>query len=138
MSPVLCRVGHEKPACLISLGLKLNFLSPKLAQQVHASRRTCGRVLKALKFKPYRVTVVQQLRKPNQGHRVNFCQWLLNMIAEGLLEPLMFMTDEEWFHLSGYVNSQNSRYWATENPHQLQEHPLHQRFSTFFLLAAHF
>jgi hypothetical protein len=24
------RVGHEKPACLISLGLKLNFLSPKL------------------------------------------------------------------------------------------------------------
>jgi hypothetical protein len=30
---------------------------------------------------------------------------------------MFFMNDEAWFHLSGYVNSQNSRYWGTENPH---------------------
>lgn len=24
-----------------------------------------------------------------------------------------FFTDEEWFHLSGYVNNQNSRVWTT-------------------------
>jgi hypothetical protein len=39
----------------------------------------------------------------------------------------IFMTDEAWFHLSGYVNSENSRYWATENPHELHEQPLHDR-----------
>jgi hypothetical protein len=31
-----------------------------------------------------------------------------------------FMTDA-WFHLTGYVNSRNSQYWATENPHIINE-----------------
>jgi hypothetical protein len=38
---------------------------------------------------------------------------------------LFFMSDDGWFHLSGYVNSQNSRYWSNENPHQFVETPLH-------------
>jgi hypothetical protein len=38
---------------------------------------------------------------------------------------LFFLSDEVWFHLSAYVNSQNSRYWSTENPHQFVETPLH-------------
>jgi hypothetical protein len=40
---------------------------------------------------------------------------------------MFFMTDDALFHLSGYVNSQNSRYWATENPHGLHEQPLHDQ-----------
>jgi hypothetical protein len=32
--------------------------------------------------------------------------------------------DEAWFHLSGYVNSQNSRIWSAENPHAFYERPL--------------
>ncbi|PSN33709.1 hypothetical protein C0J52_26546 [Blattella germanica] len=35
------------------------------------------------------------------------------------------MSDEAWFHLNGYVNSQNSCYWDTENPHLVHEGPLH-------------
>ena len=31
----------------------------------------------------------------------------------------------KWFHLSGYVNSQNSRIWASENPNVIHEEPLH-------------
>jgi hypothetical protein len=42
-----------------------------------------------------------------------------------LTHLVSFMPDEAWFHLSGYVNSQNSRYWATESPHELHEQPLH-------------
>jgi hypothetical protein len=34
------------------------------------------------------------------------------------------MSDEAWFHLSGHVNSQNTRYWAAENPHLVHEQPL--------------
>ena len=30
-----------------------------------------------------------------------------------------------WFHLSGYVNSQNSRIWASENPNAIHEEPPH-------------
>jgi len=36
-------------------------------------------------------------------------------------------TDEAWFHLSGYVNSQNTRIWAAENPHTVHEGPLHSQ-----------
>jgi len=30
-----------------------------------------------------------------------------------------------WFHLSGYINSQNSRIWASDNPNAIHEEPLH-------------
>ncbi|KAJ4449805.1 hypothetical protein ANN_01211 [Periplaneta americana] len=38
---------------------------------------------------------------------------------------IIWFTDEAWFHLSGYVNSQNSRHWAIENPHVIHEAPMH-------------
>lgn len=100
----------------------------RLSQQVGVSRTTCRRVLKSLKLKPYRITVVQQLKEPDKGKRVTFCRWLLNQVADGGLDPFMFiMSDEAWFHLSGYVNGQNSRYWASENPHLIHEVPLHDQ-----------
>ncbi len=36
-----------------------------------------------------------------------------------------FFSDEVWFHLSGYVNSQNYRVWSTNNPHVFEETSLH-------------
>jgi hypothetical protein len=36
-------------------------------------------------------------------------------------------TDEALFHLSGYVNSQNSRFWSSKNPHLFHEVPLHSQ-----------
>jgi hypothetical protein len=38
-----------------------------------------------------------------------------------------FFSDEAWFHLSGYVNSQNSRFWSSENLHLFHEVPLHSQ-----------
>ena len=38
-----------------------------------------------------------------------------------------FFTDEAWFHLLGYVNSQNSRLWSFYNSHSLHETPLHDK-----------
>ena len=35
------------------------------------------------------------------------------------------MAKGAWFHLSGYVNSQNSRIWASENTNAIREEPLH-------------
>ena len=58
--------------------------------------------------------------------RLQYCRWLLSIVEEGRLDPLLyFMSDEVWFHLSGYVNSQNTRYWSSENPHVIHKTPLH-------------
>ena len=48
------------------------------------------------------------------------------MNGENILNDTFF-TDEAWFHLSGYANTQNSRTWATENPHETFEKPLHDQ-----------
>jgi len=54
--------------------------------------------------------------------------WLLNSICAGLLDPFQYiMSDEAWFHLSGHVISQNTRYWAAENSHLMHEQPLQDK-----------
>ena len=48
------------------------------------------------------------------------------MVEERRLDPLLhLMSNEGWFHLSGYANSQNTRYWSSENSHVIHETPLH-------------
>jgi len=42
----------------------------------------------------------------------------------GILDNTWF-SDEAWFHLSDYVDSQNSRIWASESPNAIHEEPLH-------------
>ena len=65
-------------------------------------------VRKMLKFYPYRKQVFHELIPGGYAKRVNYCQWFKNRIRGniGILDQVIF-TDEAWFHLSGYVNSQN-------------------------------
>jgi hypothetical protein len=48
------------------------------------------------------------------------------------------MTDEANFHLCGNVSSQNCRYWATENPPDIQQQPLHSEKVTVWCGVASF
>lgn len=73
---------------------------------------------------PYKMTVVQQLFGQDFHSRIQYCQWFLDVMNDDILDNTFF-TDEAWFHLSGYVNSQNYRTWSTENPHVLVETSLH-------------
>jgi hypothetical protein len=36
-----------------------------------------------------------------------------------------FFTDEAWFQLSRYINSENRKIWSAENPHALHANSLH-------------
>jgi hypothetical protein len=63
--------------------------------------------------------------------------WFQTFIDEnpGILDYTLF-SDEAWFHLSCYVNSQNTRLWGSENPHALFEEPLHsQKVAVFCALS---
>ena len=57
---------------------------------------------------------------------LQFCRWFQNFLNQnpGILD-LTWFTDEAWFHLSEYINSQNTRIWAETNPYTLQAEPLY-------------
>ena len=48
----------------------------------------------------------------------------LIILNPGILDYTWF-SDEAWFHLSVYINSQNSPIWASENPNAIHEEPPH-------------
>ena len=77
-------------------------------------------------MKVYRVTVVQELKPLDAQKRMAYCEWFMNLFGEDdeLLDITRY-SDETWFHLSGYVNSQKTRIWATEHPYEIHEVPLH-------------
>lgn len=98
----------------------------RLAVQANVSLSSAHKATKLLKAKPYKSTPAQHLRGPDSFARVRYCNWLLQSVHDGYVDPeLLFYSDEAWLHLSGYVNSQNNRYWCAENPHQLHVRPLH-------------
>jgi hypothetical protein len=66
-----------------------------------------------------------------------YCRWFQTFIDEnpGILD-YTWLSDKAWFHLSGYVNSKNTRLWGSEKPHALFEEPLHsQKVGVFCALS---
>ena len=83
-------------------------------------------VRKTLKLYPYKVQVLEQLITSDFSKRVNYCQWFLRAINDNpSMLDILFFSDEAWFQLDGYVNSQNCRFGSSDNPHQFIETPLH-------------
>jgi len=81
-----------------------------------------------LHYHPYKIQIVQALNTRDYGTRVRFCQETLDLIGE--YEDLVnniWMSNEAHFHLSGFVNKQNFRYWSHANPRTLHEKPLHSQ-----------
>ena len=108
--------------------------SPQRSVRRHArtlgmSRTSLRRIVKSdLKFHPYKLQVCQELRPVDRQNRVQFCTAFLERLQqdETILSALA-MTDEANFHLSGFVNKQNLRYYAERNPQLLHEKPLHSQ-----------
>jgi hypothetical protein len=101
-----------------------------LSQQAHVSKSTTHRILrKKLKLHPYRMSIVHQLKERDHQSRFDYCAWFQNFLVEEGEEILdvTFFTDEAWFHLYKYVNSQNTCLWSSENPHVFKEMAFHDQ-----------
>jgi hypothetical protein len=81
------------------------------------SRASILRVLKEEKFHAYKLRTRQALSSEDKATRVRRCKDLLGHIERHItfLNSCMF-SDEAHFHLSGYVNRQNYRYWSEGEP----------------------
>jgi hypothetical protein len=79
-----------------------------LPQEIGVSRSMRQRAAKRAGLHAYRFRVVQELKQQDYNKRMTYCRWFQTFIVEnpGILDYTWF-SDEAWFHLSGYVNSQN-------------------------------
>jgi len=71
------------------------------------------------------------------ANRMISSEQLLEMLNDDGVFSTVLMADEACFHLSGYVNKQNYRYWAPENPHELHQRLLHgERLTVWHRIAS--
>ena len=65
-------------------------------------RSTCQRAAKKEKLHTYRISVIHELKEPDQVKRVAYCRWFQTLLKEnpGILDYTWF-SDQAWFLLSG-------------------------------------
>lgn len=91
--------------------------------ETHIPQTTVWRILrKRLRFKPYKLQLVQALREGDKRKRKEFCVEMLDKLEEDDFDDRLVFSDEATFHTSGKVNKHNVRIWGEENPHGTVEH----------------
>ena len=83
----------------------------KISQELTISKSSVHRILKAQKFHPYKVHLVQALHGDDTDRRLEFCEWVRNH-----MDPSILFSAEAIFHLNGQVNRHNMCYWSEVNP----------------------
>jgi hypothetical protein len=85
----------------------------RLAQETGMSKCSARTSTQLLKLRRYKTTVIHTLQPRNSASRVRFYNWFLQSVAVGEIDlQLTSFSDEAWFHLQGYINAQNNRYWS--------------------------
>lgn len=102
------------------------------SQQLGLSYSTTWRILrKDLGLRAYKIQLVQELKPADLPMRHRFSVWALGKLEEDpLFSTKILFSDEAHFWLNGYVNKQNCRIWAEEQPQAVQELPLHPQKTT--------
>ncbi len=81
------------------------------------SRSSIQRVLKRMKFHPYRTRRTFELVITDLAQRATFGAWILNELrADEDVRDKLWMSDEAVFTTNGQVNSYNVRMWSIGNP----------------------
>ena len=100
----------------------------KRGNQLGLSTRSLGRILKDMKFHPYKIQLTHKLEITDHPKRLHLATNFLQLAdAHDDFISHLIMSDEAHFHLSGYVNKQNFRYWSAENPKIIHAVPLHSQ-----------
>lgn len=98
----------------------------QVAEETGNSQTSVWRILRRYKFHPYGVKLTQELRESDFGKRMDFCELMEIAVRNPNFLRNVCFSDESTFHLTGYVNRHNCRYWCEENPYEhREEHTQH-------------
>jgi hypothetical protein len=81
------------------------------------------------------MVAVQELKYRDMANRGTATKRLIGILSEAVI---VLMTDEAYFHFAGFLNKQNFRCWAEEDPQQLHQRPLHCARVTLWCGGANF
>lgn len=99
--------------------------------------RQCGysfgkiqKILKANKFKDFKILPVHHMKPEDANRRLTFCRWLLDSYNNNneFLSKILF-TDESQFTNCGVFNRKNEHHWDDENPHDFSQVKPQTKFS---------
>jgi hypothetical protein len=120
-------IGSGKSVCTAENVARMKGSASRRVVSLGSTDRSVRRILhRALHYNPYKIQTAQVLKDVDHANRLAFCQKLLNIINENQdLVLNLLMRDEAYFHLSGFVNKQNFRYWSSETPQTFHGKRLH-------------
>lgn len=93
----------------------------EVALETGGSITSVWRILRRHKFHAYGVKLTQELKEEDYGKRLDFCESMEQKIRDPNFLKKVCFSDESTFHLTGYVNRHNCRYWCEQNPHEHRE-----------------
>ncbi|KAI6651102.1 hypothetical protein LOD99_5453 [Oopsacas minuta] len=101
--------------------------SQSLSLDRKISASTIRRILiDDLKRFPYRIQTKQMLTAGDKSKRLKMSEKLLEKIeCQGRFLSLLWMSDEDHFHLDGKINSKTNVFWGTQRPMEVEMKPLH-------------
>lgn len=104
------------------------------SSELHIAKSSLHRILKAdLGLFPYKVQVAHALQPDDCQRRLEYAVRLQEFArANPIFIHQLIMSDEAHFHLNGYVNKQNCRFWGESNPHELVQRQLHPKRCTIW------
>lgn len=95
----------------------------KVSAELDMSKTSAHRALHKIGLFPYKIQVMHQIKDIDFGVRIDYCKNLISEFQNQFSRA--FFSDEAWFHLSGFVNKQNTRKWLFEkDPNFIIECPL--------------
>lgn len=98
----------------------------KIAASTGIKKSTVHMILrKKLKLHPYKMQIVQKLDENDYVLRERYARTALERFRTPRTLGNVLFSDEAHFHIEGYVNKQNMRYWNPSNPRERHQKSLH-------------
>ncbi|GBM15750.1 Adipocyte plasma membrane-associated protein [Araneus ventricosus] len=99
----------------------------RIASKTGLKRSSTQKILRdILRMFPYKIQCHQAIPIKAVRQRFDFVSEIPTMNDnEGFDVSCIWFTDEAHFHMNGFVNKQNWRFWGYQNPHLCEEKPLH-------------